>query len=372
MTCYVAVKQEVDIKRRKEELLNQQKIELQKQHLREQYVKDGMVRQLQEHKAAEERVQQGLLAERKKRDEQGAEMRKRMKWRIDLEKYRVHENESPHFSVSSAKRKKPVPGPIPQKKGELATYAPRLLQHGKKAEGRKKAKPMPLAIKPALSLSVASSLPVSLSIGQAQVSARLLGKNSSASSIAAGLEVSVLDSQNAAIAAKLEPRACTLEPEGTSEFKVTFDLPEDVARGRLTLASCLKENAIYIDKQAAQSNGVLLSSQVKSPMNLVYVPGSAASEEGNLVLAFKNTGESGGILETSSWAAYFSQEGTETKAMLASRTKVKGGEKGIKLVFAPAGGAVPPAFRLHLVGTDSNGKPYLLKQNIAEKSKASG
>jgi hypothetical protein len=365
MTCYNQLRQEEMKKRMEEEKRRQRQADERKHLLYQGYLARDAARlqRGREERTGEER-RQDLLQVAKMRVE-SEQLRKKRRWGNDKPKNRVMGEELQIFTPVGRKKKQ-FPAPAQKKKDEQAAYSVRLLQRGK-TDMKKKPKPLPKPVEQSsLSLAVAAGLPVSLSVGQKQVQVLLVGKNASTSPMAVGLESTILDSQKSTIAAKAEPRTCTIEPEGESKIKVAFDLPEDAARGMLSFTAILKENAIYMDRQAAQSNPVSLSSQVKSTMGLQYRRGSAAFESGALLLSFKNTGESGGILETASSVTYFSQEGAGKKASLSSRTKIKGGEQGIRLAFSPADKAAISRLELDLVGTDSNGKPYSLKRKISE------
>ncbi|MCX6771322.1 MAG: hypothetical protein NTX79_04665 [Candidatus Micrarchaeota archaeon] len=368
MTCYTQLKQEEARKRIEEERLRQKQIDAKKHYLHQDYMAQSSARLLRARgeRAEDERRQDMFQSQSAKRRDEQEKLRKKKRWDDNKPKNRVVGEELQIFTPLGRK-KKPAHAPPQMKKGEQAAYAAHLLQSVKNAMKRKTKPPAKPILHAGLSLSVAAGLPVSLSVGQKQVQALLIGKNASAAPIAAVLEVSILDSQKSAIASKAEPRTCTIEPDGESKIKVAFDLPEDAARGMLSFTALLKENAVYIDRQAAQSNAVSLSSQVKTSMDLQYKQGSALFESGALILSFNNVGESGGILEKSSFVTYFQKESAGKKAALAGRTKIKGGEKGILLAFAPSDGAAISRLELSLVGTDSNGKPYRLKRNIVEK-----
>lgn len=370
MTCYTRVKQEEEQKRAAAERIKEQKVEYLRQQLREDYARQDKERDRKAKEYAEESRRLELLGPKKKPEDPSEEMRKRMKWGLFYLGKRRAVGEEPQIFTPLGRKKKPAPSQAPQA-GERATYAARGRQGkiGEKARPKQAAVPIKQA---ELSLSAEGGLPVSLSVGQKQVQVFLVGKNASALPVAVGLDASILDSQKNTIAFKAEPRTCTLPPEGESKIKVEFDLPEDAAHGRLSFSAIVKENAIYIDRQAAQSNAVSLSSQVKSPMDLQYRQGSAEFRQGALLLAFNNAGESGGILETSSSATYFPQDGAGKKASLSSRTKIKGGQKGILLSFAPAEGAAISALELNFVGKDSNGKPYSLKRKISGNAPDAG
>lgn len=366
MTCYNIVKQEVERKHLEAERLRQQK-----EKDKQDYVKHLL--HLDYMRAEEERKRRaygmetsrlGMPAQKPKAED---ELRKRKKWPEAKHDYAVASAAPPQIFTPLLKRRK-KPAPAANKEAPWAQGG--FLPVAARKDAMKKAKQAPLPQKQALSLSAEAGLPVSLSVGQKQVQVLFKGKNSSASPMAVALEAVALDSQKNRLQPRLEPRTGTIAPEGELEFKVGLDLPEDVARGRLTLSALMKENAIYVDRQPSQSNAITLSSQVKSPMDLQYVAGSARLADGALRLSFRNVGESGGMLETASSASYAGKDGAERKASLASRTKVKGGQKSVELSFSPAEPADISEFMLDLRGKDSNGKPYVLKQKITEKEEA--
>jgi len=372
MTCYTIMRKDADRKRAEAEKLQQQRTDAKKHFLHLDYMASDEARLLRAREAKEdEGRRQGMLLAAKRREAEENILKKKKRDGY-APRNRVIGEELQIFTPLGRK-KKPVPAAVPQKKNDDGAADPfHLLQRRQEGAEKKPKPPAKPQGQPALSLSVAAGLPVSLSIGQKQVQVFLIGKNASAAPVAAGLEVSVLDSQKSAIAAKAEPRTCTIEPEGESKIKVAFDLPEDAARGMLSFTALLKENAIYIDRQAAQSNTIALTSQVKSPMDLQYKCGSAAFESGALILTFQNVGESGGILEKTSSATYFTPDGSGKKALLASRTKIKGGEKNILLSFSPSEEAEISRLDISLSGTDSNGKPYSLKRKIEDKEAPAG
>ncbi len=369
MTCYTMVRREDERKREEAEKLRQQKIEYRKEQMREDIRRAEKARGRQGREAAAESARQEAASDRKRRDAQPEEIRKRQKLPETVCHYAVESSAPPQIFTPLLKRKKPLHAPEQHRPEEPVSLSLR------PATVPKKERRMGRGVLPdqqPLSLSIASGLPVSLSVGQRSVQVLLIGKNASASPIAVVAEVSILDSQKAAVASKAEPRTCAIEPGGESRINVAFDLPEDVARGMLSFTALLKENAVYIDRPSAQSNAVSLSSQVKSPMELQYRRGSVAFKEGALLLTFDNVGESGGILEKSSSVTCFSQESIGKKAALTARAKVKGGEKGVTLSFAPADEAPISRLELDLAGTDSNGKPYSLKRKISKKGAPEG
>ena len=365
MTCYSRVKQEAEQKRAAAARLEQQKMDFLRQQKREEYVYQKMEDERKERAAMAESRKLAASNPKKKREDVDRKMRERKKWELAyLEKRRAGANESQGVSMLGNIRKKPARASVSQASSE-PIYFPSGMPIRISDDVMKKYKKGIAPIEhQSLSLSVSSGLPVSLSLGQKQVQVLLIGKNAAIYPITAGLEISLLDSQNIAIPWKATPRTCTLEPSGESKIKVEFDVPDGAARGRLSFTAFLKENAIYIDRRAAQSDTVSLSSQVKTPMDLQYKPGSASITSESLTLSFNNVGESGGILEMASFVVCFSGKNIGKKAALSARTKVKGGEKGILLSFAPVGTLEISALDLNLAGKDSNGKPYSLKRKI--------
>jgi hypothetical protein len=366
MTCYNIVKQEAERKRREEEKRReeaQQKIIDRKKHyLHMDYVREAEERKRLAHEGEQSRLQRDAAAQRKRREEQ-EELLKKRKWPEIRHHYAVEGTEPLQIFTPLITKRKP---PAQEQNKEQHAIAGSILQPAARKKERKKAA-VPLPQKQPISLSAEAGLPVSLSAGQNQVQALFKGRNSSPSPISVTLEAVALDSQKNRLQPRLEPRAGTIAPEGELEFRAELDLPEDVSRGRLTLSAMMKENAIYVDRQPSQSNTVTLSSQVKSPMGLQYIHGSARFDGGALLLSFRNVGESGGILETASCVSYAGKGGAERKASLASRTKVKGGQKSAELSFSPAEPAETGQLEIMLVGKDSNGKPYALKEKISEK-----
>jgi len=361
------LKREEERKRFDAERMQQQKIDYRKQQLREDYVRRSGAQESKAREFAEESRRLELLDAKKKRVDPSEELRKRKKWaEAKKSQYAVASSAPPDIYTPFIRKRKPSQQPVQRKAEEMPFLSLRAAQVPKHSEKAKQKAPIKIPEKPALSLSVSEGLPVSLSVGQKQVQVLLIGKNSSVSPMPSGIEASITDSQNAPVQYKPDPRSGTIDPEGESKFKIIFDLPEDVARGRLTFSAVLKENAIYVDRQPAKSNSVSLSSQVKSSMDLQYVKASARLEDGALALEFKNVGESGGILETSSWLEFADDKGNPSRASLTQRTKVKGGQKGILLLFSPAQMA-PSSFTIDLAGKDSNGKAYSLKKKISEK-----
>jgi len=163
---------------------------------------------------------------------------------------------------------------------------------------------------------------------------------------------------------------CTLDADSEQQFAVKFDLLEDVATGPLSFVANLRENAVYVDRPSAKSAPVTMTSQVKTPMELVYLPGSARFEERDgetaLCAAFENRGETGGILSVRSGASYGS-EGKLLHAPLAEKVKIRGLQKKTELAFAPAQKAPLEMLAFELLGNDANGKEYKLQKSFRLK-----
>lgn len=218
-----------------------------------------------------------------------------------------------------------------------------------------------------LSLSVASGLPVSLSAGQKNLVAVLAGKNRSNARATVELFATITDAMKNPVGCRVEPSQCVLEPEGEQQFSVKFDLKETAASGPLVLAAFLKENAVYVDRPPAASAPVSLTAQVKTPMELAFVPGTAAfSEEGGIAAfcaEFENRGETGGTLSTRSRAGYGSV-GKLSFAPLPEKAKVKGLQKKVLLRFSPARKSEFDYVSFELLGADANGKEYHLRKSF--------
>ncbi|MCX6769747.1 MAG: hypothetical protein NT051_03650 [Candidatus Micrarchaeota archaeon] len=222
-----------------------------------------------------------------------------------------------------------------------------------------------------LALFTAIGLPVSLSVGQKGVKARFVGKNGSAKSVETELAVTVFDSAKKKITPKTEPKKCRIEANGEQAFEVQFDLEEETAKGELTLEACLKETAFYIDTEAGRSETAVLHSQVKTAMNLAYKKGSAkigGEDAPALSLEFSNLGETGGLISKKSCVKTV-KGGKPASLALIKETKVKGLQKSVVLEFeAPENSRdLPEAIALALVGVDSNGKPYEKSGQIKTK-----
>jgi hypothetical protein len=170
---------------------------------------------------------------------------------------------------------------------------------------------------------------------------------------------------------RVQPTQFTFEQGGKGNFSAEFDLRDEVATGTLTLTAQLKENAIYVDRQPAKSNSVVLESKVKTPMDLEYKKGTAAfvEEKGGaavLCCTFYNKGESGGTLNLKSSVGY-GKEGKMKRASLVEKVKIKGMQKKVELKFAPVEKLPVALMVFELLGMDSNGKPYKGQKTLKEK-----
>jgi len=254
------MRQEEEAKRQQAEKLKQDKVEFLKQHLREEYAAQDRERDRKRREAAEENKRQGIFDERKRREGQMEEMRKRAKWGLFyLGKNRAVGEERQVFTPLDRKKKPAAAQGPPAPDGSRATLASMARRKPGAARKRK------AAIAPAqqaLELSVKSALPGTLPPGQ-PAEATLIGRNASASPLTVSLILSCADSQHGAMGAKAEPRTCTIAPGESAEFQVSLPVPPGAAPGKALLTAILKENAIYIDRQAAQSNMLELAFEVK-------------------------------------------------------------------------------------------------------------
>jgi len=99
-----------------------------------------------------------------------------------------------------------------------------------------------------VTLKAIEGLPVSLSVGQKNVTLLMVGKNETKKKLNAEFMVSAYDFNKKAISLKLEPGKCTLEPGAEMQFKISFDLEDNVATGPMALSAYLRENAVYVDR----------------------------------------------------------------------------------------------------------------------------
>jgi len=272
----------------------------------------------------------------------------------------------PDTMQTQMKAKLSKPKPLPDVHMPPKKYKPIKTDGG--APKKKEAKKANTAV----SLKVKDGLPVSLSVGQKGVKALFIGKNASEKRLTIEFSVSIEDSKEKTIEPKLEPKQCLIEPDTELPFSLEFDGKEDTETGPLTLSAQLRENGFYVDRESAKSEPIILTSQVKTPMQLEYIPGSAEFEKqagGALALAlvFENTGETGGFLLARSSAGY----GTEMRmkrSNLAKKTKIKGKQKKVRLVFSPAEETAIEFLAFDFSGTDANGKEYLLRNSFDVKS----
>lgn len=222
-----------------------------------------------------------------------------------------------------------------------------------------------------IELSVKKGLPVSLSLGQRGIKVDMVAKNQSQKSLLLELSVSIEDAAKKEIKPEIEPEEFSLGMNAEASLSVVFDLPEGASTGPLTLKAQLHENAVYVDRESAKSGQIVLTSQVKTPMDLEYVPQSVGfcKRDGTACLKaeFTNRGESGGILDRRSNASY----GTAEKMMhaqLEKKVKIKGGQKKIELIFSPAQECEIERVAFELLGVDSNGKEYKYQKSFNAKA----
>ncbi|MCX8198176.1 MAG: hypothetical protein N3F07_03220 [Candidatus Micrarchaeota archaeon] len=222
-----------------------------------------------------------------------------------------------------------------------------------------------------ITISAIQGLPVSLSCGQKNIQVLLAGKNGTGRKINAELVHSLADSSGKSVEARAQPEKFSLEPGAEQEIKIEFSLPESARSGPLVLNAYIRETAAYVDRQPAKSQPLQLTSEVKTPMELAYIPKSSRlasiGEAMALQMDFQNLGESGGILSMKS-NVRFGQNDSQL-AWLTKKAKIKGKQKRITLEFAPVKKTEIQILWLELLGVDSNGKEYSLKKVIEEKIK---
>ena len=374
--CYVRIMEDEKQKRRDEE----KRKEREKQYLIDKR-REEMARKDEKAKQLE---QQTELRREEMRAEQGRDKEARMQQlRIagakDIGKQRHNWDITISSPVTSPSISAPPDTMQTQKKAKLPKPKPLLDVHMPpkkykpiKTDGGAPKKKEAKKANTAVSLKVKDGLPVSLSVGQKGVKALFIGKNSSEKRLTIEFSVAIEDSKEKPIEPKLEPKQCSIEPDSELPFSLEFDVKEDSETGPLTLSAQLRENGFYVDRESAKSEQIVLTSQVKTPMQLEYAPGSAEFEkqaDGTLALAlvFENTGETGGFLLARSSVGY----GTEMRmkrSNLAKKTKIKGKQKKVKLVFSPAEETAIEFLAFDFSGTDANGKEYLLRNSFDVKS----
>ena len=420
MTCYVRVRQEEDAKRRKEERRLEEirkikeadlrnKLEKEAQQRRDKMRKDtlasgtygygGMAvgrkgaageggwswqnRMIERRDKAEEdkkkrEIEEGKLFEKdqseilaRRRAEAALydDERKKHNWSVSIDRQKAAAAKAKGESGKNNQQldiaagrdgfsagHMPLKGIRPEHKGERIR-TPRGVKHGIEGE-------------PALSLEARKGLPVSLSVGQKDNLLVLAGKNRSDQRLAVELTAALTDSKGKKIDLKLEPGRCGIEPKSEAAFSVKFDLPDGAPRGAMAFMGQIKETAIYVDREAAQSDALRMECVVKTPLDLSYKAASASfeREDGNLFLClvFDNQGESGGILSPESAVSY-GKESMRLRAVLGKKAKIRGQEKNVKLKFEAGGESSLEKLTIDISGVDANGKPYKLQKTIKEK-----
>jgi hypothetical protein len=369
MTCYNIIKSQEESKRRAEERKREQLAQVEKERLRQEYYEKSRKEHEELRRRELEREVQTRPAIDKKKVED--EMRKRRAWDIKIKKPEpvVPESTTPLAKPLVSRKAVELPE---ERRGDVG-WRRHKTPEGNAVEGGDSMSSNESAA-PSLDLSVAAGLPVSLSIGQRGVRVELVGGNQSMKGAEADLIVSMSDSKGKSIKPKLEPSRARIDPKGNQRFSVTFDVPDEAARGPLSFEAYIKESAFYLDHESGKSEPVLLSSQLKTSLDLQYRKGSAEVKEIDgarfLGLSFNNTGESGGLVSKKSRLIVSGESGDEAPINLENERKVKGLEKNITLLFPYGKETAPIKMVVMLVGVDSNGKPYEKRQEIkAEKDK---
>ncbi|VVB58564.1 Uncharacterised protein [Candidatus Anstonella stagnisolia] len=376
MNCYVAVMREDEQKRRKEEAIRAEAA--------------AKVKKEQERRIVEQEIKKREMLEERKKEGKGREARsysvgglfgsksvaqKRKEDERELAKRKLYDDWKKRLEMLREARKKNEEENLPQRRRErVHTTANEgvlaqegvdiasmheLVVEGPSHKPLKKIQEM----EGRLELTVKKGLPVSVSIGQKGNKAVLLGRNISAHRADVELFAVAEDSQGKRVECEIEPKQCAIEADEKSEFVVRFDLKEDSARGNLKLEAYFRERAIYLEGGLGRSNPVVLETNVKTPMQLEYIKGSAEFSEKGISLLFDNSGESGGILSVKSKV-----ECKGESANLKEKKSVKGYEKNIKLEFGLAAGTNADAVKVLLLGVDANGKEYRLVKTIKEKA----
>ena len=395
MTCYVKMQQD-DERKRRDEARSHEKREAERRELlrrrwedeemkkRAAYVrsppwKAGTAesgrreselkrqREIRDARTRESYAQQ----ERKKEDDRKKaeeEMKRRRAWRISLGRMekRVEKSGAQAGAGRGAETAQAAPGdaawrilPSRMHLSERETSGGGYAVHGHEPDQAR------------LSLEATAGLPVSLSVGQKNNSVEFVGKNRSVKKMDVEMVASLVDAKGKRVEMKIEPPGCGIEPDAEAKFGLKFDLKDDTPTGTLELNACIRENAIYMDREAGKSETLTLRAKVKTPLMLEYRKGSAGfSEKGGILLlclTFDNLGESGGILSTKSGVSY-GNGNPPARAGLAHKVKIKGLERNVKLEFAAEKQAPVEKLALELLGVDSNGKEYCLRKTVKSRS----
>ena len=376
MSCYVTARQEEEQKKRREEAVAAEAAAKARKEIEKRIVADSLKRR---SVGRGSRLEEGLglrgyvvrggdsrtIAEKKKKEREEIAKRKQYDdWKKRLGVLRGMRAEKEEQSQPQrARHRMPSVVQVGQEEGfEQPASSLELVIEGPNSPKRNREE----AIFGRLELAAKKSLPVSLSIGQKGCKASFAGSNLTSKESHVRLFVSIGDENGKAVECKAVPQECTIAPNEAAEFEVEFDLGEDCARGRLKMAACMKEKAVYLDAAMGRSNTVEMGSNVKTPMQLVYREASAKfiQEEGAILLEFDNVGESGGILSVKSSVTC---EGA--KAALIRQAKVKGFERKIALKFAPVKKECAGELKVFLAGADANGKGYLLEKSIKRQAR---
>lgn len=375
-TCYVRI-QEDERKKREEDRRKMDDARKERESL---YLKNreehDLHRQMEEEKRrreieadrqSERETQQKILEQQKRLLEERSVAKQKHNWNITISGHEtVREIAAPPAPMQMNTKAKIKPVKVLQTMMPGKRYKPDTT--GAKPPPKKKERLTGLS---GVGLSVKKGLPVSLSVGQVGVKTVFVAKNSSPARLTLEFAITIEDSKKKQLEPRLEPKQCALEPDAEMELAAEFDLKDDTPTGPLSMTAQLRENAIYVDRESAKSEQLALSSQVKTAMELEYVPGSAEFEKLEdgalaLILVFQNAGETGGLLATRSSAGY----GTESRmkrSSLAKKTKIKGKQKKIRLEFSPAEETAIEFLSFDFAGTDANGKEYALKNSFDVK-----
>jgi len=372
MTCYVRIideerRRKLDEKRRKDE-----------QEFAKKKVEEEFARREQEAKRRREREEKERREEIKHQAQEMIMQQKRIAGAKDVGRHKHHWDVtilSPppvieaHDEPELRKlQRKQIATPAQQTQTRMPTRAAAPERAEKKPPSKKREM---IKAQANVALTVVAGLPVSLSVGQKGIRTMFACRNGSQKRLTLEFAVSIEDAKKKKIEPKLEPKQCSLEPDAEAQLTATFDLQDDANTGPLTLTAQMKENAIYVDRESAKSEPLVFTSQVKTPMELVYLPGSAefGEEDGTsfLSLAFENVGESGGFLLPRSSTGY-GTGGKMLRTNLPAKVKIKGKQKRVELRFSPAQERKIEFLVFDLCGTDSNGKEFKLQKSLNLKA----
>lgn len=375
VTCVVRV-QEEERQQKAEEKRREQEIRLIQGKKKEELI-HRMLEEKQRRHQGELKREAEIIEEKKEREialqkirAAGAKDvgRQRHDWNITIAKPPGQQTQTADV-IGAGQPKKLAPLPRPPS-GTQMPGRRHILERPEEAAKKKREKAKE---KVAVSLVLKDGLPVSLSVGQTGIKTQFIAKNTSTKKLTLEFSVVIEDSKKKRIVPVLEPKQCVLEPDSEVPMRADFDLPVETETGPLAFTAQLHENAIYVDREGAKSEPIVLTSQVKTPMWLEYRPGSAEfekQEDGTLALAlvFENTGETGGFLFPRSSVGY-GLERKMKRAALTGKTKIKGKQKKARLVFSPAEETAIDFLVFDLTGTDANGKEFKLQKSINVKGR---